>query len=71
MNKIELFGQGLIAGFFAAIWILYLSGYFNVDKDDIKQYRQAPDGLCVTVIQNCMIAIVAILCGIAAVLVFN
>lgn len=70
MSKLQLFGQGLLVGVMLTIFIEYFAGFLQIDKAEAKKYKSTPDGRLLTVIQNCLLTIVLILCGLASVLVF-
>ena len=70
MSKLQLFGQGLLAGAMIIILIEYLAGFLHIDKEETKKYRNTPDGRLLTVIQHSLLMILLVLCGMASVLIF-
>ena len=71
MSKLQLFGQGLLAGLFIIILIEYFAGFLYIDKQEEKDYKSTPAGRVLTVIQGCLLMILLILCGLGSVLIFN
>jgi hypothetical protein len=71
MSKLQLFGQGLLAGLFIIILIEYFAGFLHIDKQKEKDYKSTPAGRVLTVIQGCLLMILLILCGLGSVLIFN
>ena len=71
MSKLQLFGQGLLAGLMIIIMIEYFAGYLHIDKEETKKYRNTPDGRLLTVIQHCLLMILLLLCGLGSVLIFS
>ena len=71
MSKLQLFGQGLLAGLFIIILIEYFAGFLHIDKQEEKDYKSTPAGRVLTVIQSCLLMILLILCGLGSVLIFN
>jgi hypothetical protein len=71
MSKLQLFGQGLLAGLFIIISIEYFAGFLHIDKQEEKDYKSTPAGRVLTVIQGCLLMILLILCGLGSVLIFN
>jgi len=71
MSKLQLFGQGLLAGLFIIILIEYFAGFLHIDKQEEKDYKNTPAGRVLTVIQGCLLMILLILCGLGSVLIFN
>ena len=71
MSKLQLFGQGLLAGLFIIILIEYFAGFLHIDKQEEKDYKSTPAGRVLTVIQGCLLMILLILWGLGSVLIFN
>lgn len=71
MSKLQLFGQGLLAGVIIIIVIEYFAGFLHIDKAATKTYRNTPDGRLLTVIQHSLLTILLLLCGVASVMVFS
>jgi hypothetical protein len=71
MSKLQLFGQGLLAGVMIIILIEYFAGFLHIDKVATKTYRNTPDGRLLTVIQHSLLMILLLLCGLASVMIFS
>ncbi len=71
MSKLQLFGQGLLAGVMIIIMIEYFAGFLHIDKEETKKYRNTPQGRLLNVIQGCLLTILLVSCGLVSVLIFS
>ncbi len=71
MSKLQLFGQGLLAGVMIIMLIEYFAGFLHIDKEETKKYKSTPDGRLLNVIQGSLLMILLVLCGLASVVIFS
>ena len=69
MSRLELFGQGLVGGLMILLFIEYFAGYLHINKSEANRYKKTPEGRVAHVVQNSLLMILLVLCGIASVLI--
>ncbi len=69
MSRLELFGQGLVGGLMILLFIEYFAGYLHINKAEANRYKNTPEGRVAHVVQNSLLMILVVFCGIASVLI--